>query len=487
MAERPEAGPPVTDIADVADTVLPHVDLPMTGLPAAGRLDAGSTVPHIVRARHSYRGMRTVEHYFRIPLDHFGAGAASGSGRGARGTETITVFAREYVSAEHSEEDAAGLPWLLFLQGGPGGRGNRLASLTGWTKAAAKDFRILMLDQRGTGLSSPVDRKTLPLRGDAAAQARYLAHFRADSIVADAEAIRKALGSGPWTVYGQSYGGFCALSYLSFAPEGLREVLVTGGLAPLAGPAERVYRATFQRVAARNAEYFGWYPEDRALVSRIASHLRGTAEFMPDGGRLTVERFQMVGSFLGGNTRVDALHHLLEDAFVRTPDGDRLSDAFLEQIHAVVSRSGNPLYALLHESIYGQGAATDWAAWRVLREFPDFLPDAPEPLLTGEMVYPWYFEQDAALRPLGEVAQLLAAKSDWPPLYDPQRLASNSVPAAAAVYSDDIYVDRELSLETASAVRGLRVWETADFHHDGIADDGEAIFGRLLRLARSPE
>ena len=137
-----------------------------------------ATVPHIVKARHAYRGMRTAEHYFEVPLDHFGAGG-----------ETITVFAREYVSADHSEEAAAELPWLLYLQGGPGGRGNRFPALGGWSKAAAKDFRILMLDQRGTGLSSPVDRNTLPLRGNERDQAYYLEHFRADSIVADAEAI----------------------------------------------------------------------------------------------------------------------------------------------------------------------------------------------------------------------------------------------------------------------------------------------------------
>lgn len=443
-------------------------------------MDAVDAAVHTVRARHEFRGMRTAEHYFTVPLDHFNA--APGKEDAA---ETITVFAREYVSADHSEAAAEQLPWLLYLQGGPGGRGNRLMSLGGWSKAAAKDFRILMLDQRGTGLSSPIDRNTLPARGDAAAQARYLEHFRADSIVADAELVRRALGSEPWSIYGQSYGGFCALTYLSFAPEGLREVLITGGLAPLTGSAERVYRETFKRVAARNAEYFGWYPEDRATVDRIARHLRSTDEFLPGGERLTVERFQMAGAFLGGNTRVDGLHNLLEDAFVDTPRGARLSDSFLEQLRSLVSRAGNPLYALMHESIYGQGSATDWAAWRVLREFPEFSPDAPELLLTGEMVYPWYFEQDQALRPLKEVAGLLAAKPDWKPLYDPLRLAANTVPAAAAVYTDDIYVERGLSLETAAAVRGLQVWESADFHHDGIADDGEAIFGRLLGMVRS--
>ncbi|MFB8371453.1 alpha/beta fold hydrolase [Pseudarthrobacter sp. NPDC055928] len=445
-------------------------------------------VRHTVRARHEFRGMRTAEHYFTVPLDHFGTGTGTGEPAPATGRtapETITVFAREYVSTAHTEAEAEELPWLLFLQGGPGGRGNRLASLGGWNKAAARDFRILMLDQRGTGLSTPLDRNTLPLHGTAEEQAGYLEHFRADSIVADAELIRAALGSGPWSIYGQSYGGFCALTYLSFAPEGLKEALITGGLAPLSGHADDVYRATFRRVAERNTEYFSWYPEDRRTVERIAAHLRKNKEILPDGSRLTVERFQMVGAFLGGNTRVDGLHYLLEDAFTGSPNGARLSDTFLEQVQGIVSRLTNPLYALMHESIYGQGRASDWAAWRVLEEFPEFGPDAQPLLLTGEMVYPWYFEQDPALQPLRQVAQLLAAKSDWKPLYDCTQLAANSVPVAAAVYRDDIYVDRGLSLETAAAVRGLQVWETADFHHDGIADDGEAIFGRLLGMVRS--
>lgn len=435
--------------------------------PGTGRQVAG----HTITGSHEMRGLRTTGHCFTVPLDH-----------GRPGGETLEVFAREYVSLDHG--DATELPWLLFLQGGPGGRGNRVTSLGGWMKEAARSFRILMLDQRGTGLSSPATRQTLPLRGDPAAQAGYLAHFRADSIVADAELIRGALGAGPWSVFGQSYGGFCALTYLSFAPEGLREVLITGGLAPLDGSLDRVYRATFARVEERNREYFAAYPEDRALVTGIARHLEQVPEYLPTGERLSVRRFQMAGSFLGGNTRFDALHYLLEDAFTRTPDGRRLSDAFLAQVGALVSRASNPLYALVHESIYGQGAATDWSAWRVLQEYPQFKPEAEHPLLTGEMVYPWYFEEDPALVPLRETAELLANKADWPALYSPGQLAANTVPVAAAVYRDDIYVDRGLSLETAARVRGLRVWETAEFHHDGISDDGEGIFRRLLGMCR---
>jgi proline iminopeptidase len=432
-----------------------------------------SIPPHRILGEHSFRGVRAVEHVFRVPLDH-----------GKPDGEQIEIFAREYTSAAHPVDAAAHLPWLVFLQGGPGGRGNRVTSLTGWMKEAAKDFRILMLDQRGTGLSTPADRTTLPLRGDAADQAAYLAHFRADSIVLDCETIRRALGSGPWTVYGQSFGGFCTLTYLSIAPHGIREALVTGGLAPLDGPAERVYRATYARLAARNAEYFAWYPADRQRVADIAEHLRARDERLPDRSRLTPERFQLLGNFLGGNTRVDSLHYLLEDAFTRGVDGMRLSDSFLHQVHGAVTRAPNPLYAVLHEAIYAQGESTDWAAWRVLDEYPAFKPDSAEPLLLGEMVCPWLFEQDPALAPLAETAAILAEKEDWGSLYDPARLAVNDVPVAAAVYRDDIYVDRELSLETAGRIRNLRVWETADFHHDGISDDGEGIFARLLAMVR---
>lgn len=421
-------------------------------------------------APYEIRGLRLQDHWFSAPLDHSNpAGPA------------IKLFAREL-----SDPQQEGLPWLLFLQGGPGGKGNRPAGASGWLKEAIKDFRVLMLDQRGTGLSTPANRQTLPLLGGTAAQADYLSHFRATDIVADAELIRTALGSGPWSIFGQSYGGFCALTYLSFAPAGVKEALFTGGLGPLAGPADQVYQATFKRLRLRNAEYFAKYPQDRDLFTRIMGHVAAVPEFLPTGERLTRERLQMLGNYLGGNTRFDGLHFVLEDAFIDTPSGDRLSDSFLANVSGYVGRATNPLYALMHESIYVQDEASNWAAQRVLAANPDFHPDAAEPLLTGEAVYPWYFEQDPALVPLRELAEVLAVRTEgWGALYDPAQLARNTVPAAAAVYVDDIFVDREISLATAAAVKGLQVWETADFHHDGISDDGEGIFARLLALVRA--
>ncbi|BAS17950.1 proline iminopeptidase [Arthrobacter sp. Hiyo8] len=72
-------------------------------------------VAHTIRARHEFRGVRTTEHFFAVPLDHWASAGVEADST----AETITVFAREFVSAEHSEEDTARLPWLLYLQGGP--------------------------------------------------------------------------------------------------------------------------------------------------------------------------------------------------------------------------------------------------------------------------------------------------------------------------------------------------------------------------------
>ncbi|EFL43007.1 prolyl aminopeptidase [Streptomyces griseoflavus Tu4000] len=412
-----------------------------------------------------------------MPLDH---DTPSG--------ETIDLYAREAVASDKAGQD---LPWLLYLQGGPGFGANRFIRKEAWLGRALEEYRVLLLDQRGTGHSTPANRQTLPLRGGPAEQADYLSHFRADSIVRDCEAIRpQVTGGAPWTVLGQSFGGFCAVAYLSTAPEGLDTALVTGGLPSLDAHADDVYRAAYPRVARKVAAHYARYPQDVERARRIADHLLTHEVVLPNGYRFTVEAFQSLGLMLGGGDGSHRLHHLLEDAFVRTPGGPALSDAFQEQAQALLSFAGHPLYALVHEAIYGQDARpTAWSAERVRNEFPGF--DAAktlagdEPLLfTGETIHPWMFDCDPALRPLRETAELLAARTDWTPLYDPARLAANEVPVAAAVYHDDMYVHTAHSLETARAIRGLRTWVTDEFEHDGVRAGGPRVLDRLIALAR---
>ncbi|MGH3171569.1 MAG: alpha/beta fold hydrolase, partial [Trebonia sp.] len=347
-------------------------------------------------------------------------------------------------------------------------------------------YRVLLLDQRGTGRSSRITARSLAALGSPGAQADYMALFRADSIVLDAELIRREVtGGAPWSVLGQSFGGFCTVTYLSFAPHGLREAFLTGGLPGLDTRPEDVYRLTYQNVARRCAAHYERYPEDVARARRVAEYLAGHETRLPDGTPLTVGAFQSIGRMLGGGTGSHQLHYLLENPF--DADGG-LADAFLHDLLPRVSFADGPLYAVLHESCHAHaGEATRWAAARVRSGYPefDFDPAGTAPLLfTGEMIYPWMVTGDPALTPLREAAELLAERDSWPALYDPSRLAVNDVPVAAAVYYDDMYVPREFAVQTAAAIRGLRAWVTNEYEHDGLrASDGK-VLDRLIAMNR---
>lgn len=280
------------------------------------------------------------------------------------------------------------------------------------------------------------------------------------------------------------------MNYLSTAPEGLRAAVLTGGLPSLDAHADDVYRAAYPRIERKVAAHYDRYPQDVERARRIAEHLMRHEPVLPNGYRLTAEAFQSLGIMLGGSDGSHRLHFLLENAFVRTPQGFELSDAFQEEVQNSLSYAGHPLYALVHESVYGQdGRPTAWSAERVRAEFPQFdaaktlTGDSPL-LFTGETIHPWMFDCDPALRPLRDTAELLAAHTDWQPLYDPARLAVNEVPVAAAVYHDDMYVDATHSLRTARAIRGLRTWVTDEFEHDGVRAGGPRVLDRLLALTR---
>jgi pimeloyl-ACP methyl ester carboxylesterase len=420
----------------------------------------------------TYRQPGTVlsDRSFSVPLDH-----ARPDG------EQIQIFAREVVAADQA---AADLPWLVFLQGGPGFGAPRLVGRQSWLDRALNDYRVLLLDQRGTGRSSPANRRTLARLGSPQAQADYLAHFRADAIVADAELIRpQVTGGRPWSVLGQSFGGFCAVTYLSHAPEGLSQALITGGLPGLDTSADDVYRATYPQVARKNAGHYARYPGDIAQAKQVARRLADGETRLPGGGRLTVEAFQSLGRMLGSGTGSHELHYLLEDPF----GGGGFSDDFLHQAESHLTFSAGPLYALLHEACYANATVTGWAAQRVAAEFPSFdagtALDGDEPLLfTGEMIYPWMFENDPVLAPLAEAAQLLAQRDTWPALYDEARLRANAVPAAAAVYFDDMYVPAEFSLATAGTIQGLRPWVTNEYEHDGLRVSDGKVLDRLIAV-----
>jgi pimeloyl-ACP methyl ester carboxylesterase len=422
---------------------------------------------------HRIPGLSFTDHEFRIPIDH-------SQPDGAR----LSVFAREVLALDKVE---ATLPWLVFFRGGPGYESPRPINLELpiWLKRAVKDYRILLLDQRGTGRSSPISHQSLARFQSPQEQADYLKLFRADNIVRDAEWIRREMKSDRWSVLGQSFGGFCVTTYLSIAPEGLREAFITGGLPPIDHHADDVYRATYPRVREKNRLYFERYPDDVQRLRDIVDYLLRHEVRLPCGDPLTPQRVQQLGMSFGMSDGFEPVHYLLEEAFIDGVYGKELSYTFLRGVENAQHFDTNPLYALLHEPCYAEGTACNWSAERVRAEFPEFAitPDRPV-FFTGEMVYPWMLEDYRTLQPLKEAAHILAQFDGWPRLYNKEVLRQNTVPTAAAMYYNDMYVDRLLSEETASIIKGIHVWATSEYEHNGLRADGGKILGRLFGLAR---
>jgi pimeloyl-ACP methyl ester carboxylesterase len=417
------------------------------------------------------------DHWIDVPLDH--ADPSTG---------TISVYARELRRHDLVEED---LPYLLFLQGGPGARAPLPgADAPAWTWWALRRYRLILLDQRGTGRSTPMDRWTLPdaVGSDPARQADRLALFRADSIVADAEALRRhLLADSPWTVLGQSFGGFCVWTYLSFHRQGLAAALVTGGIPPVGPTPDQVYLETYRAVQRRTRELDASHPRARAVLAEVARHLSEADERLPNGERLTPARLQETGTALGSTGGIDRLANLADDAWALP--GRQLSDAFLAGVAHLISYAGHPLYALLHEAIYAQpGTVTGWSAQRVrnvlgIGEEGEPCSDGASRLpLTGEMIYPHTVERDPVLAPLAPAAHALAERVWDRPLYDRSALAGNTVPVAARIYAEDMFVDPTFSQATAQTTGAVRTVLDTVRHHDGLRRGKVSLLDELVSL-----
>ena len=416
-------------------------------------------------------GMKIRDHLVRVPLD-WSKGDDSPS---------IEIFAREVVDPVRDNEPLAK---LLFLQGGPGGKSPRPGNGPTWLKEALKTYRVILLDQRGTGRSSRIQASGIGSIAPPERLAETLCLYRADSIVRDAEHLRKTVFGGTrWETLGQSYGGFITTTYLSFVPEGLSACYVTGGLPGLSTRAEDVYRRTFPRAQAKTRRFYERFPDDRVRIGRVADHIERNDVRLPDGDRLTVRRLQITGIDFGMSVGFENVHWLFDEAFAESGE-QRLSDHFLAAVQSLTSYDDNPLFALLQESIYGAGeGATNWAAERVLADFPDFGAAVRPVMFPGEMIYSWMFREIRSLRPFATAAEALARHPRYAPLVDTARLSVNEVPVAAAIYFDDLYVDAGLSLDAASRIGNARAWVTNEYEHDGLRAS-PAVFTRLRDMIR---
>ncbi len=413
-------------------------------------------------------GLKFTPHYFDVPLDY------QDPSKG-----TLQVFAR---SLDYANGGDSNKPWLVYFQGGPGFPSPRQNGHSGWIKRVLSEYRVLLLDQRGTGNSTVISHQTLAGKTPEQ-QAEYLSHFRADNIVRDAEFIREQFGVKQWAILGQSFGGFCSLTYLSMFPQSLLRSYITGGVPSISRHPDDVYQATFKRTKEKNQAFFEQFPQAQAMCQRIADHLLENDEFLPNGQRFTVEQFQQLGINFGMSGTFLPTYYALENAFVEIDGQHVLRYEFLNEMFQQQSFHTNPIYAILHESIYCQGFASDWSAHRVRQQHTEFNYQKGQPFFfTGEMVFPWMFEQYTNLQPLQQAAEILAKKSDWSPLYNAEQLANNTVPVSCAVYADDMFVEMDISRETIAHTPNAKAWITNEFEHNGLRADGERILDALIAM-----
>jgi hypothetical protein len=500
---------------------------------------------------------------------------------------------------------------LLYLQGGPGfGSPVPVVSLafskgSSWGGAALNKYkRIVLMDQRGTGQSTPITKQSLQRRfpdlflldnlvvsssssssspsssssGDdettdidtamtthpdeaskfqiALREAtNFMAQFRADNIVKDAEMIKEALllplpklseeGIKPTTTttttdppgaaavvprpwgcsLGQSYGGFCTMTYLSLMDHPPQVALLTGGIAPLGVHPFDLYTALWTKVKERNIQYYSMYPGDIAVVKKIVQKLLSQPQKLPSGGTLTARRFLQLGMMLGGGpSSFASMHTIVSTAFLIVPSSDdddtttiEFTRAFLKGMDNAQPFDEHPIYYWLHESIYADGpkfSPTNWSAHRAYQakitttttttsqsEFDykitsSVLSDDSQPtLFFGEMVFPWMAQDYVECYGVGctALANELAQKSDWDHLYDADHmrtvLADGRTRCAAAVYYDDIYVHFDSCMKVVSSNSGgspmdkCKVYITNEYQHSGLRDDGANLFDKLHGMA----
>lgn len=142
------------------------------------------------------------------------------------------------------------LPPLFDIDGGPGLPATKNAEFYA-SNGVSKDRDVILLDQRGTGLSNPLtcpELGSVPptepmLPGPAVRRCRDTLSSKADltaygttDAVADLEAVRTALGYGKIDLFGLSYGTTVALRYMHRYPDTVRSAVLMGVAPPDAMP-----------------------------------------------------------------------------------------------------------------------------------------------------------------------------------------------------------------------------------------------------------
>ena len=296
-------------------------------------------------------------------------------------------------------------------------------------------------------------------------------------------------------VLGQSFGGFCLTTYLSrYGEEAIENALLTGGVPPLNNKDPKdSYVKLLERVKTQTKKYYSRFPRDKEIMKELAKLCDAKEPVRTlNGNVISARGVQALGFSLGTAGGFERLHYMLENAICEENGKRRVSDEFMNAFDKFHPFDSNPLYALMHESIYmnGDGNSSNWAAERAIKErASEWDPVAPEHgndgvLFTGEMVLPFFYDELSYLQPMKRIAQSLQDRTDWPKLYDLDKLRTCKTKTACALYLDDMFVDFDLAMDVVNNYMGpnVRVYATNEYMHSGIREDGKRIIDKMIAM-----
>ena len=269
---------------------------------------------------------------------------------------------------------------LFVLAGGPGQAATNLGPFAALLQDVRRHRDIVLVDQRGTGRSSPLDcpawrpdrRLDTALELDPLARAtECLAQLRAAGIdpaqyttaafVADLDAARAALGYERVNLWGGSYGTRVALEYVRRHPLRVRSIVLDGAVPPTRAPLIDVWptreaaltalaAACEASTACRDA-----HPDLRGALAAIAANLG------PDGRHVTLIdpatgaeqtmrlTYEHVLAALQPALYLPELASLLPEAITRARGGD--FGPLVALVAMAASDRGSEVNAALHFSV----------------------------------------------------------------------------------------------------------------------------------------
>jgi pimeloyl-ACP methyl ester carboxylesterase len=242
---------------------------------------------------------------------------------------------------------------LFILAGGPGQAASFLGPFAASLTGVRKDRDIVLVDQRGTGRSSPLDcaafkpddtpEATLELDPvpKATACAKELAARGVDATqyttaawIADLEAVRAALDYPKINLWGGSYGTRAAMEYVRRHPDRVRSVVLDGVAPPSmkvsldVWPSRDVALSEVLDACARSPACRAAHPDLPATLAAIREHLgaQGRAITLTDPrtGEAQAEHvtFDHVIGALQPLTYAPELSALMPEIIARVAAGD---------------------------------------------------------------------------------------------------------------------------------------------------------------------